>query len=84
MNQWIPCIAQIRRNSDGLTRNWETDFSGEYLWSEGNYSCDCNRALFFGYAEGGEGDECPCGDGGYSVRIIAKHDGQELYRDEAW
>ena len=84
MNQWIPCIVQIRRNSDGLTRNWETDFSGEYIWSEGNYSCDCNRSLFFGYAICEGWTEQPCGYDGYSVRIVAKDDGRELYRDEAW
>ena len=33
---------------------WEED---EFLWTEGNYACDCNRALlFFGF------DNFPCGE----------------------
>lgn len=24
----------------------------DYIWSEGNYSCDCNRSLFFQRASG--------------------------------
>lgn len=41
---------------------FETDYpeSLDYLWSEGNYACDCNRSLFFykalGYDQ--ENDEC--------------------------
>ena len=25
---------------------------GEYMWTEGNYGCDCNRALFHARARG--------------------------------
>jgi hypothetical protein len=37
------------------------DFMEEvlYLWSDGNYSCDCNRQHFcYGY----DGDDAECGD----------------------
>lgn len=37
----------------------------EYQWSEGNYSCDCNRGLFFGRANGEENMDRKCGDSRY-------------------
>ena len=42
----------------------------EFLWGEGNYACDCNRALFFARA-GGKPDpkNRPCGDTRYQVRV---------------
>lgn len=36
-----------------------------YQWTEGNYSCDCNRSLFFHFSvDGGPIDsgDRPCGD----------------------
>lgn len=55
----------------------------DYIWSEGNYSCDCNRALFFARA-GNEPDaeswDPPCGEGRYAVRIEV--DGRTVYQDE--
>ena len=40
-----------------------------FIWEDGNYACDCNRALFFGYAKGEKyGDiKSPCGEWRYSV-----------------
>ena len=36
-----------------------------FLWDEGNYSCDCNRAmLFFGW------DAMPCGE---TIEILTLH-----------
>lgn len=50
------------------------DEGAEYAWSEGNYSCDCNRALFFMRAEGGLSESempfTPCGEGRYEATII--------------
>lgn len=36
--------------------NTETFFSewqeySDYLWTDGNYGCDCNRSIFFGEAQ---------------------------------
>jgi len=75
----------IRKNSDGEVRSFidPFDWDGDFIWSDGNFACDCNRALFFGRANGGEGDECECGDTAYSVRITAP-DGTELYADDSW
>lgn len=43
------------------------DKSHFYLWSEGNYSCDCNRAIFWGRRFG----EVECGESKFSVKKIA-------------
>lgn len=39
----------------------------DYLWSEGNYSCDCNRSLFF--HDWNEPEKRECGDSEFSIRI---------------
>lgn len=88
-NWWWPespilAVAEIRRNSDGLTRLYPTDFYGAFIWDEGNYSCDCNRAIFF-TAETDEDDDMECGDTAFSVRITALDDRRLLYQDgEDW
>lgn len=77
--------VEIRRNSDGVVRKYQDEYEwhGDYIWADGNYSCDCNRYLFFQrVAKEPEGD-CECGDGAYSVRITDK-DGKLLYQDDTW
>lgn len=66
-------VAVIRRVSDGLTRfyhanNCRWDAGSWYWWANGNATCDCNRAMFFDWAGGGNGSEGPeCGEGAYQV-----------------
>lgn len=50
-----------------------------FIWTEGNYSCDCNREIFFHRAQGLEIDVMTprCGDGRYRVKI--EQAGQETY-----
>ncbi len=45
-----------------------------YLWDEGNYSCDCNREIFFRRAKGEEVDsnEVFCSEGRFSYREEAQ------------
>jgi hypothetical protein len=57
----------IIRNSDGeratISHDGDWDEGAEFIWSEGNYSCDCNRAIFFA-RERDEPDPwppCECG-----------------------
>lgn len=81
----IPAILHIRRNADGVVRTMPETFNNYYLWSDGNYSCDCNRALFFARAvDEAEPDEPPCGETAYCVQLTAADDGRLLYEDEAW
>jgi hypothetical protein len=92
----IRYTARIRRNSDGLIREHE-DFDSpeaypehehnveliQFQWTDGNYGCDCNRALFFAYAAGEEDPDVACDEGGYSVQIV-EVGGRVLYQDEDW
>ena len=66
---------QITHNPTGEMRVYEDDgdYNWEFLWEEGNYSCDCNRHLFFERAAGREPEdgECPpCGEELYSVEFV--------------
>jgi hypothetical protein len=53
MNAEIPIAVHLRDSVSGDTRTYETggltnDEGGfsDFIWSEGNFSCDCNRCLF--------------------------------------
>lgn len=84
--------VEIRRNADGVIRVYEdSHWYSDFIWSEGNYACDCNRHLFFERAGGYDPysdlnygmDGGNCTDGNYSVRI--KDDaGKLLYQDDDW
>ncbi len=43
----------------------------EYIWTEGNYSCDCNREVFFKRAMGVEPVDVECGWGAFRIRVEA-------------
>lgn len=77
---------EICRNSDGLVRDCghEWKFFGDYIWCDGNYACDCNRALFFARAAGEADPNQACGGDVYSVRLTATDNGRELYSDGEW
>lgn len=65
-------IAAITDKTTGETQNlpfeeaWAEHF--DYLWSDGNFGCDCNRAQFFSVASGRMIDR-PCGIGRFFVSI---------------
>ena len=73
----MPYVAHITRVADGETRtrifddDWD-DEGSEFWWSQGNYSCDCNRYLEFERAGGHEPDidDGACGEGAYRVKIV--------------
>ncbi len=69
----------IRRVEDGLVRIYRSDHEtrddegrfNDYIWSEGNFACDCNRHDFFEEAAGGEShDDVPCSDGRFIIESI--------------
>ena len=83
----VPAVAHIRRNSDGLVRQyqceWPVDYSDEFLWSEGNYSCDCNRYSFFQQAANEpEPADIACGSSAYTVLSIELRDGMIVYSEQ--
>ena len=61
---------EIREAATGETRRIDDDspFS-EFIWTDGNYACDCNRALFFARAAGAGDPNTACSDGRFVVRI---------------
>lgn len=83
----IPARLEIRNNKTGEVRasqeGWDWDGDTEYpdyIWSEGNYACDCNRALFFARVVGEDDPDRNCGDSAFAVRLTAE-DGTVLYED---
>jgi hypothetical protein len=76
----------IRKNDTGEIRQYADTLSCEdgnintFIWSDGNYSCDCNRELFFCRANNDlEPDKPKCSDSRYSVKIVSN--GEVLYSE---
>ncbi|MDQ3565656.1 MAG: hypothetical protein M3436_16595 [Pseudomonadota bacterium] len=46
----------VRNNKTGEEREVSCEFdwdeTNEFIWTEGNYACECNRALFIARAGG--------------------------------
>ena len=77
--------ATLRRTSDGAVKEvvdegWGEDGAeaAEFCWTEGNYSCDCNRAIFFG--DGEEPDSDACGETRYRLLSLSV-DGEDMEMD---
>ena len=88
--RWVATVAEIRDNATGVVREYQnddilTDGDAEpssYIWEDGNYSCDCNRRLFFARAAGEDEDlDSECSDGLYSVRVRNKKSGRVFYSE---
>lgn len=89
---WVECIAEIRNNETGEIREYATEeileTGNEHPsisnWKENNYSCDCNRLLFFNRAKDEEKEEdwdVACTNGKFSVNLKNKKDGKVYYRE---
>lgn len=81
-------IALIRRNSDGGVRaiHYPYEYS-EFLWTQGNWSCDCNRELDFYRADAEEPpkhdpDDVCLGSGQFTVLQIETDGGQVFFPDD--
>lgn len=81
----------IRRNRDKAVRvylftnteSWDPDRS-DWIWSDGNFACDCNRHLFFHRAVGKDlWRQAPrCGETRYTiVSITQDEDPAVLYSE---
>ena len=65
----------------------ELDWNGDFIWTEGNFACDCNRALFFIGAKTGvwpDDDETPCSyeQQRYTIPFIELDDGTKIEIDK--
>ncbi len=57
--------AYIKNNETGEIRESIGDVGNsieglEFIWSEGNFSCSCNREIFFEYVKGIEVESPVC------------------------
>ncbi len=85
-------IAVIVNNETGETRQskqkaYDNDIdieSLEYMWGEGNWSCDCNRHLEFERVKKRyyNPDDIDCGDVKYSVPHLIV-DGENIQIDDS-
>lgn len=86
INALWPCqfVVGIRKNETGevqfCPQEYEWNEEGSlYLWATGNYSCDCNRHLFFHeFTEDCYNDAVPCTETLYTVVGIWFPDGGEI------
>lgn len=85
-----PYFVTMRDNKTGETRkikyDWAWEEGSDYLWDEGNWSCDCNRDLDFKDDKGLERehdsdvkDGYCLGEGRYDVLEIRLQGGQLVY-----
>lgn len=78
----MSCTIFLMRESDkSLVRvdEYEDWSDVEYLWTDGNYACDCNRHLHF---TGFDGTCHPCGDGAYLIFSVIDDSGELVFSGE--
>jgi hypothetical protein len=88
--EWAEACVHIRRISDGVERSFKSEEilceGGEcistFIWEEGNFSCDCNRRMFFNSAAGEPTGESVCGHGAYIVWIVNPATGEVVYDEQ--
>ena len=75
----------LRNNATGEVREiagnpggWGED--ADYLWTEGNFACDCNRQLLF---DGCRVGEPTCGDSAFTAICAKLEDGTVVALDDA-
>lgn len=83
----LKIIEAIRCNATGEIRERESciywwhrdDGPHTFIWSDGNFSCDCSRAQFFAAAAGEPDPNISCSDGLFSVRLTNWKTGEVFY-----
>ena len=78
--------VRITKNDTGEVREYVDPDGSEtvpFMWSEGNYTCDCNREIFFKRArnEDVDLDAQNCSYGRYSVEILDPESNEVIYAD---
>lgn len=73
-------IGEVRQHEEP-SESW--DDLQEFMWSEGNYACDCNREIFFRRVVNESFYDCEleCGDTRFSIDSIILEDGTVLNID---
>lgn len=80
----MTCLVHIRKEATGEVRVHHEQYDWcNYQWGLGNYSCDCNRHLFF---ERAAGKEClggqGCGESAYTITQVVGSDGQIIFEGD--
>lgn len=86
---WIRTVAHIKDKETGEIREYADDGlwneerkePATFIWEEGNYSCDCNRGLFFARAKNEEDLDCPCVGDRFDVNLENPKNGEIFYRE---
>ena len=62
--------VNIRDRTTGFVRPHEVEFDWDdnqkWLWTEGNFGCDCNRRIFFG----DDRDDVACTEMYFDIRVV--------------
>jgi len=85
----IKTNVYIRKNNTKEIRKIEMNLYGfdsdtcpeTWIWEEGNYSCDCNREIFFERAAGFEVEEVECSHFKYSIKLEDPKTGNIFYNE---
>lgn len=92
----VEILVEILNNQSGIIHNFTFEAHMEegethpspFNWKENNFSCDCNRHLFFYRAIGEELEEKEeddeCTEWKYSVKLINPVDGKAYYNEFAF
>lgn len=85
---FVKCIAEIRKKETGEIHNVDTNVfidddghASPYIWRDGNFSCDCNRDIFFLGSMSDNEKAHPCGEGKYSVNLKSEKTGEYFYKE---
>lgn len=83
---WVEIIVKVKNNKtgeviefidEGILDDQNRKLS-TFIWECGDYSCDCNRGIFF-YRN--KEVDIECGYGGYSVNIYNSTNKELLYKE---
>ena len=79
--------VHLRRNADGvvrvITEDDAWDETADYIWTDGNFGCDCNRALLFARAAGEPDPEnSACGETAFAAIKAVLESGEEIELDD--
>jgi hypothetical protein len=87
----VAIVAHIRKNetreirlySDYILFEDGEDEPSVFNWEENNYSCDCNRYLFFQRANNEDeiDEDSICGDDKYSVNLYNPKNDKCIYKE---
>jgi hypothetical protein len=80
-------LVALENSMTGEVRFYRQDFYwddfAEFMWTEGNFACDCNRAMMFQRANGEEATwDHPCGDVLYTALYAQLPDGTKIPLEE--